>query len=208
MFPLRENTLSQYDLQVWDLIILIPNLAFLLFLFYKLPSTRLKLRATNSELFRSLYSIVLTCSLASALRYLPEQTKTLLLALRSNLTRCLLSMMLHLDSVEHDLANKGVWVTTRFLLLTAELSVVAFGCAFGVRENKVCESSMVSKHFPKFSCRSAFRGSLWYVLPSLSWCAPSRLTLRSFSLSMASRWFFLQHLTPNKTKTEGFFSPG
>ena len=56
-------------IQVWDLIILIPNLAFLLFLFYKLPSTRLKLRATNSELFRSLYSIVLTCSLASALRY-------------------------------------------------------------------------------------------------------------------------------------------
>ena len=53
--------------------------------------------------------------------------------------RCLLSMMLHLDSVEHDLANKGVWVTTRFLLLTAELSVVAFGCAFGVRESKVCD---------------------------------------------------------------------
>ena len=49
-------------------------------------------------------------------------------------------MMLHLDSVEHDLANKGVWVTTRFLLLTAELSVAAFGCAFGVRENKVCWS--------------------------------------------------------------------
>merc|ERR1711936_111478 len=110
--------LGSTKLRVWDLLILIPNLAFLLFLFYKLPSTRLKLRATNSELFRSLYSIVLTCSLASALR-------------------CLMSMMLHLDSVEHDLANKGVWVTTRFLLLTAELSVVAFGCAFGVRESKV-----------------------------------------------------------------------
>merc|ERR1712032_894389 len=92
--------LGNTNLRVWDLIILIPNLAFLLFIFYKLPSTRLKLRATNSELFRSLYSIVLTCSLASALR-------------------CLMSMMLHLDSVEHDLANKGVWVTTRFLLLTA-----------------------------------------------------------------------------------------
>ena len=115
--------------------ILIPNLAFLLFIFYKLPSTRLKLRATNSELFRSLYSIVLTCSLASALRYLLDPQSffydhTLGL-------RCLMSMMLHLDSMEHDLANKGVWVTTRFLLLTAELSVVAFGCAFGVRENKV-----------------------------------------------------------------------
>jgi len=110
--------LGNTNLRVWDLIILIPNLAFLLFLFYKLPSTRLKLRATNSQLFRSIYSIVLTCSLASALR-------------------CLLSMMLHLDSVEHDLANKGVWVTTRFLLLTSELCVVAFGSAFGVREDRV-----------------------------------------------------------------------
>merc|ERR1711973_691336 len=110
--------LGNTNLRVWDLIILIPNLAFLLFLFYKLPSTRLKLRATNSQLFRSIYSIVLTCSLASAVR-------------------CLLSMMLHLDSMEHDLANKGVWVTTRFLLLTSELCVVAFGSAFGVREDRV-----------------------------------------------------------------------
>jgi len=46
-------------------------------------------------------------------------------------------MMLHLDSMEHDLANKGVWVTTRFLLLTSELCVVAFGSAFGVREDRV-----------------------------------------------------------------------
>ena len=128
-------------IQVWDLIILIPNLAFLLFLFYKLPSTRLKLRATNSELFRSLYSIVLTCSLASALRYslwTPQKARTIFFCYVQALgLRCLLSMMLHLDAVEHDLANKGVWATTRFLLLTAELSVVAFGCAFGVRENKV-----------------------------------------------------------------------
>ena len=67
-------------IQVWDLIILIPNLAFLLFLFYKLPSTQLKLRATNSELFRSLYSIVLTCSLASALRYFLDRRKEELVA--------------------------------------------------------------------------------------------------------------------------------
>ena len=67
-------------IQVWDLIILIPNLAFLLFIFYKLPSTRLKLRATNSELFRSLYSIVLTCSLASALRYFLDPRKEKLFA--------------------------------------------------------------------------------------------------------------------------------
>ena len=103
-------------------------------------------------------------------------------------------MMLHLDSVEHDLANKGVWVTTRFLLLTAELSVAAFGCAFGVRENKVCWSLHVFHVLIGFSCRSAFRGSPWSVLPSLSLCVPSRLTLRSFSHSMAFRLFLLQHL--------------
>merc|ERR1712168_236929 len=57
--------LGNTNLRVWDLIILIPNLAFLFFLFYKLPSTRLKLRATNSELFRSLYSIVLCLCLTS-----------------------------------------------------------------------------------------------------------------------------------------------
>ena len=49
-------------------------------------------------------------------------------------------MMLHLDSMEHDLANKAVWVTTRFLLLTSELCVVAFGSAFGVREDRVSVS--------------------------------------------------------------------
>lgn len=105
------------NLRVWDLILLLPNLAFLLFLFYRLPSTRLKLRATSSSLQRSLYSLVLTCSLASALR-------------------CLLSMLLHLDSREHDLADKAVWVSTRFVLLAAELSVVACGGAFGVRDTK------------------------------------------------------------------------
>ena len=37
-----------------------------------------------------------------------------------------MSMMLHLDSVEHDLANKGVWVTTRFLELLWQFHLSTF----------------------------------------------------------------------------------
>merc|ERR1712126_591191 len=109
--------LGNTNLRVWDLIILLPNVVFLLFLFYKLPTTRLKLRATNSYLLSTLYFLVLTCSLVSALR-------------------CLLGMIIHLDNVSHDLANKGVWVTSRFILLSSELSVAVFGAAFGVRDTR------------------------------------------------------------------------
>ena len=106
-------------------------------------------------------------------------------------------MMLHLDSVEHDLANKGVWVTTRFLLLTSELCVVAFGSAFGVREDRVS----VSGRWSTFSIasissvtRSAFKGSRWFVRQSPSWSALSRLTLKSFSHFTGSRFIaFLQY---------------
>ena len=100
-------------------------------------------------------------------------------------------MMLHLDSMEHDLANKGVWVTTRFLLLTSELCVVAFGSAFGVREDRVS----VSGRWSTFSIasissvtRSAFKGSRWFVRQSPSWSALSRLTLKSFSHFTGSRF--------------------
>lgn len=106
-------------------------------------------------------------------------------------------MMLHLDSVEHDLANKGVWVTTRFLLLTSELCVVAFGSAFGVREDRVSASgrwSTFSIASISSVTRSAFKGSRWFVPQSPSWSALSRLTLKSFSHFTGSRFIaFLQY---------------
>ena len=100
-------------------------------------------------------------------------------------------MMLHLDSMEHDLANKGVWVTTRFLLLTSELCVIAFGSAFGVREDRVSVSgrwSTLSIAPISSVTRSAFKGSRWFVRQSPSWSALSRLTSRSFSHFTGSRF--------------------
>jgi len=91
-------------LRVWDVLILLPNLAFLFFLFYRLPTTRLRLRATSSAIFRTLYSIVFTCSLVSCLR-------------------CFIAMLDHMANPTHDLVNTVIWIIARFVFLTSELSV-------------------------------------------------------------------------------------
>lgn len=47
------------SIRLWDLLLLLPNLAFLLLLFYRLPSARAWLRASSSNLHRCLYHLVL-----------------------------------------------------------------------------------------------------------------------------------------------------
>ena len=54
------------SIRLWDLLLLLPNLAFLLFLFYRLPSARARLGASPSHLHRCLYHLVLASSLAGA----------------------------------------------------------------------------------------------------------------------------------------------
>jgi len=102
-------------LRLWDVLILLPNLSFLIFLFYRLPSTRLRLRATNSNMFRALYSIVLTCSLVSFMR-------------------CFIAMLIHLANPAHDMANTVIWIIGRFVFLTSELSVALLGLTSGSTE--------------------------------------------------------------------------
>eukprot|EP00092_Neocalanus_flemingeri_P024036 GFUD01026071.1.p1 GENE.GFUD01026071.1~~GFUD01026071.1.p1 ORF type:complete len:384 (-),score=81.75 GFUD01026071.1:244-1395(-) len=103
------------NLRVWDILILLPNIAFLFFLFYRLPSTRLRLRATNSKVFRTLYTIVVTCSLVSSLR-------------------CFIAMLIHLANPTHDMANTVIWIIGRFVFLTSELSVALLGLTSGSAE--------------------------------------------------------------------------
>jgi len=91
-------------LRVWDVLILLPNLGFLFFLFYRLPTTRLRLRATSSSIYRTLYSLVFTCSLVSSLR-------------------CFIAMLVHMANPAHDIANTVIWIIARFVFLSSELSV-------------------------------------------------------------------------------------
>ena len=50
----------------WDLLLLVPNVAFFIFLMWKLPSARAKIRLTSSPIFITFYLLV-GCSLAEKL---------------------------------------------------------------------------------------------------------------------------------------------
>lgn len=104
-------------IRLWDLLLLLPNLAFLLFLFYRLPWARARLGASPSHLHRCLHHLVLASSLAGALR-------------------CLLAMLLQLASPHHHTADTVVWLAARLVLLTAELAVAALAGAFGLVEER------------------------------------------------------------------------
>lgn len=42
----------------WDILLLVPNVAFLVFLMWKLPSARAKIRLTSSPIFVTFYLLV------------------------------------------------------------------------------------------------------------------------------------------------------
>lgn len=113
--------------------IFVPNLLFLIFLGLRFNRARLKLRATSSPIFLTFYGIVWACVLMSVLR-------------------CLVSMLVNAatsfggmtDKVSPDqfhfspsalrllfLFLQIMWIAVRFSLLSAEMSVVIFGLAFG-----------------------------------------------------------------------------
>lgn len=91
-------------LRVWDLLILAPNIMFLLFLFLRLASIRTRLRTVSSTVLQMIHSLVLALSFASTLR-------------------CFVSMLLYLASPEHDVTDALIWETGRLMFLTVELAL-------------------------------------------------------------------------------------
>lgn len=57
-FPLSPS----YRVRFWDLLLLIPNVAFFMFLLWKLPSARAKIRLTSSPIFITFYILVSSSS--------------------------------------------------------------------------------------------------------------------------------------------------
>ncbi|XP_069687462.1 transmembrane protein adipocyte-associated 1 homolog isoform X2 [Periplaneta americana] len=104
--------ISNSRVRIWDVIILVPNLVFLLFLGLRFNRARLKLRATSSPIFLTFYGLVVVNSLISVIR-------------------CIVSMTVNASAVVGGYVDKGLWITVRFFLLAMELSVVIFGLAFG-----------------------------------------------------------------------------
>lgn len=94
------------------MIILVPNVLFLLFLALRFNRAQLKLRATSSPIFLTFYGLVWGNVVISVVR-------------------CVVSMTVNAALPLGGLADKILWITVRFFLLATEMSVVIFGLAFG-----------------------------------------------------------------------------
>ncbi|KAM9186358.1 transmembrane protein adipocyte-associated 1 isoform 1-T1 [Dugong dugon] len=100
----------------WDLLLLIPNVLFFIFLLWKLPLARAKIRITSSPIFITFYILVFVVALVGIARAVVSMTVS--------------------TSDAATVADKILWEITRFFLLAIELSVVILGLAFGHLESK------------------------------------------------------------------------
>uniref|UniRef100_A0A3P9HGD4 Integral membrane protein GPR175 n=2 Tax=Oryzias latipes TaxID=8090 RepID=A0A3P9HGD4_ORYLA len=100
----------------WDILLLVPNVAFFVFLMWKLPSARAKIRLTSSPIFVTFYLLVFVVAAVG-------------------ITRAIVSMTVSASSAA-TIVDKVLWEITRFFLLAIELSVIILGLAFGHLESK------------------------------------------------------------------------
>ncbi|XP_019574163.2 transmembrane protein adipocyte-associated 1 isoform X2 [Rhinolophus sinicus] len=100
----------------WDLLLLIPNVLFFIFLLWKLPFARAKICITSSPIFITFYILVFVVALVG-------------------IARAVVSMTVSTSNAA-TVADKILWEITRFFLLAIELSVVILGLAFGHLESK------------------------------------------------------------------------
>ncbi|KAK7144161.1 hypothetical protein R3I94_010557 [Phoxinus phoxinus] len=110
------DDIGESRVRYWDLMLLIPNVAFLVFLVWKLPSARAKIRLTSSPIFVAFYILVFVVAAVG-------------------ITRAIVSMTVSASSAA-TLIDKVLWEITRFFLLATELSVIILGLAFGHLESK------------------------------------------------------------------------
>ncbi|XP_063385714.1 transmembrane protein adipocyte-associated 1 homolog [Cydia fagiglandana] len=124
--PVSEDTFCKHILnsrinnsrvRIWDLIILIPNALFVLFLVVRFNKAQLKLRATSSPIFLTFYSLVWGNVIISVVR-------------------CAVAMTLNAPMPLGGQVDKVLWVMVKFFLLATEMSVVIFGLAFGHMDSR------------------------------------------------------------------------
>ncbi|KAL4655643.1 hypothetical protein GN956_G5343 [Arapaima gigas] len=108
--------ISTSRVRFWDLLLLVPNVVFCIFLMWKLPSARAKIRITPSPIFTTFYILVFVVSAVG-------------------ITRAVVSMTVSASNAA-TIIDKVLWEITRFFLLAIELSVIILGLAFGHLESK------------------------------------------------------------------------
>ncbi|KPP79124.1 transmembrane protein adipocyte-associated 1-like [Scleropages formosus] len=109
--------ISTSRVRFWDLLLLVPNVAFCMFLMWKLPSARAKIRSTPSPIFITFYILVFVVAAVG-------------------ITRAVVSMTVSASSAA-TVIDKVLWEITRFFLLAIELSVIILGLVFGMSATNV-----------------------------------------------------------------------
>jgi len=104
------------NIRVWDILHLIPNICFLMFLFFRLASTRLRLRTINSNVINMFYSVVVALAITSA-------------------TRCFIAIILFLSNPSHDITDSLIWECCHMIFLTTEISVGILAMSAGRNDN-------------------------------------------------------------------------
>uniref|UniRef100_K7FUH6 Integral membrane protein GPR175 n=1 Tax=Pelodiscus sinensis TaxID=13735 RepID=K7FUH6_PELSI len=113
---LLYEDIGKSRVRYWDLMLLVPNVLFFVFLLWKLPSARAKIHVTSSPIFTTFYILVFVVALVG-------------------IARAVVSMTVSASDAA-TVADKILWEITRFFLLAIELSVVILGLAFGHLESQ------------------------------------------------------------------------
>uniref|UniRef100_H2Z3W2 Integral membrane protein GPR175 n=2 Tax=Ciona savignyi TaxID=51511 RepID=H2Z3W2_CIOSA len=107
--------------RIWDVLLFVPNTLFLIFVLYRMRHIWHRLLSGigsgGSPIFVTYFVLVAITALVGVIRGI-------------------VSMTVDSASVSGGDANKILWVILRFFLLTAEMSVLVFGVAFGHLDSK------------------------------------------------------------------------
>eukprot|EP00095_Tigriopus_kingsejongensis_P000937 maker-scaffold360_size197209-snap-gene-0.36 protein:Tk00937 transcript:maker-scaffold360_size197209-snap-gene-0.36-mRNA-1 annotation:"transmembrane protein adipocyte-associated 1 homolog" len=98
--------------RLWDVLILVPNLVFLIGLLTRVRVARQRLRASPSPIFLAFYVLVWVCAVVSVVR-------------------AVVSMSISAATPIGDTSDKVLWILLRFSLLATEMSVLVFGLGSG-----------------------------------------------------------------------------
>lgn len=113
----------------------------------------MKLRATSSPIFLAFYGIIWSCVAIS-------------------LGRCIFSMTVL--STGGGVYDKILWITVRFFLLSAEMSVVIFGLAFGHLDSRNSIKAVLISTCAISLAFTITQGTLDLVLPDDAFHIPSK----------------------------------
>ncbi|CAI5448807.1 unnamed protein product [Caenorhabditis angaria] len=106
-----------FEIRYWDAAILLPNLLFLLFLFFKCQNVINRCQKGNSPVFRAFFLLVYISTLVNVIRSVYSMTITM-----TN------------NPLEESL-NQTLWIIIKFFYLTAEFSALTFALLFGHLDN-------------------------------------------------------------------------